>query len=234
MNKTKLPTIYIAMPCYDSVKINTMLSIAKLAKQLTKSGVTWQMDTFKSPYISNARNTLTCLFLKSNYDYLLFIDSDVEFEPEAIIRMLVTKKDIILTPYRVKYPEDPNKIKYTVSFADDKNVSILPGDIVEIKQGPAGIMLIHRKVFEALMKTHPRLKIKHPFKKESDPDLYNFWDTTFNLDKGLWKGEDLSFCDLAREAGFKIYANIKSNTIHHGNFGWKGKFEDSLKRKANK
>ena len=104
MNKTKLPTIYIAMPCYDSVKINTMLSIAKLAKQLTKSGVTWQMDTFKSPYISNARNTLTCLFLKSNYDYLLFIDSDVEFEPEAIIRMLVTKKDIILTPLPRQVP----------------------------------------------------------------------------------------------------------------------------------
>ena len=30
---------------------------------------------------------------------------------------------------------------------------------------------------------------------------------------------------------FKIYANIKSETTHHGNFGWKGKFGDSLEIK---
>ena len=232
MNKTKLPTIYIAMACYDTVKINTMISMTKLVKELTKAGLEWQIETVKSPYVSKARNTLTALFLRSKYDYLLFIDADVEFEPEAVIRMLVTKKDIILTPYRVKFPHDPNLTKYSISFPDDDKVPILPGDIVEIAEGPAGLLLIHRKVFEFLMDSCPRLKIKHPFRKESDPYLYNFWDTTFDMDNGLWRGEDISFCRLARDYGFKIYANIKSNTVHHGNFGWKGKFEDSLEGKS--
>jgi glycosyltransferase involved in cell wall biosynthesis len=178
--------------------------------------------------VSKARNALTALFLRSKYDYLLFIDADVEFNPEAVIRMLVTKKDIILTPYRVKFPQDVNIAKYSVSFPDDKNVSILPGDLVEISEGPAGLMLIHRKVFEFLMDSCPRLKIKHPFQKESDPYLYNFWDTTFDMDNGLWRGEDISFCRLARDYGFKIYANIKSQTTHHGSYGWPGKFEDAL------
>ena len=123
MNKTQPPTIYIGMPCYDSVKINTMLSVVKLVKEFTKAGLEWKMDTLKSPYISNARNGLTCLFLQSDYDYLLFIDSDVEFKPEAVIKMLITKKDVVLTPYRVKIPEDPSSIKYTVSFEDDKKIS---------------------------------------------------------------------------------------------------------------
>ena len=234
MNQTKLPTIYIAMACYDTVKINTMISMTKLVKELTKAGLEWQIETVKSPYVSKARNALTALFLRSKYDYLLFIDADVEFKPEAVIRMLVTKKDIILTPYRVKFPHDPNLTKYSISFPDDNKVPILPGDIVEIAEGPAGLMLIKRKVFEFLMDSCTRLKIKHPFKKESDPYLYNFWDTTFDMDQGLWRGEDISFCRLARDYGFKIYANIKSETTHHGNFGWKGKFEDSLKGTTHK
>ena len=226
----KPPKIYIAMACYDSVKINTMLSVTRLVKEFTKAGLEWQIETVKSPYVSKARNALTALFLRSKYDYLLFIDADVEFNPEAVIRMLVTKKDIILTPYRVKFSQDVNFTKYSVSFPDDKNVTILPGDLVEISEGPAGLMLIHRKVFEFLMDSCPRLKIKHPFKKESDPYLYNFWDTTFDLDRGLWRGEDISFCRLARDYGFKIYANIKSRITHHGSYGWTGRLEDVLKK----
>tara|TARA_R100000008_G_C3571731_1_gene162585 strand:+ start:175 stop:873 length:699 start_codon:yes stop_codon:yes gene_type:complete len=226
--KEQPPKIYIAMACYDSVKINTMLSVVKLAKELTKAGLKWQIETVKTPYISKARNTLTALFLRSKYDYLLFIDADVEFKPEAMIRMLVTKKDIILTPYRVKLPHDSSLIKYTVSFPDDKNVPILTGDLVEIEEGPAGLMLIHRRVFESLMDSCTHLKINHPDKKKSDPYLYNFWDTTFDMDEGLWRGEDISFCRLARKAGFQIFANIKSITTHHGTYGWTGKFEDAL------
>ena len=94
--KEQPPKIYIAMACYDSVKINTMLSVTKLVKEFTKAGLEWQIETVKSPYVSKARNALTALFLRSKYDYLLFIDADVEFNPEAVIRMLVTKKDIIL------------------------------------------------------------------------------------------------------------------------------------------
>ena len=62
--------------------------------------------------------------------------------------------------------------------------------------------------------------------------MYNFWDTTFSLKTGEWKGEDLSFCALARGAGFKIYANLDSETTHHGPWGGKGRFGDSLKIKT--
>ena len=96
------PSVFIAMPCYDSVKINTMLSVIKLVQQLAKSGIEVGINTMKSPLIHQARNYLTSVFLTTQYQYLLFIDSDVEFEPEAVVRMLVAKKRIICTPYRVK------------------------------------------------------------------------------------------------------------------------------------
>jgi glycosyltransferase involved in cell wall biosynthesis len=188
---------------------------------------------------------VTCGFLHSQYDYLLFIDSDVEFEPEAVYRMLIAKKDVVCTPYRLKTVEDPTKSKYSITFKDKKQVIVLPGDLVEIEQGPAGIMLIHRSVFETLMEKHPELKINFPDSNrksmneeimggqtKEDPVknfMYNFWDTTFNLKTGEWKGEDLSFCDLVLKNEFKIYANVVSTTGHYGTYGWKGTFKDNFK-----
>ena len=222
------PSVYIAMPRYDSVKINTMLSVIKLVQQLARSGIKVGINTMKSPLIHQARNYLTSVFLTTEYQYLLFIDSDVEFEPESVMRMLVAKKRIVCTPYRVK-AEKLDKHIYTVEFKDPKNIPIMPGGLVEIEAGPTGLMLIERMVFERIIKNHPELKIKNeamPNPGKSHEFYYNFFDFGFN--DGYATGEDISFCRLARENDFKIYANTESTTQHHGSWAWEGKFGDSL------
>jgi len=226
------PSVFIAMPCYDSVKINTMLSIFQLIQHLGRSKVEVGINTMKSPLIHQARNYLTSVFLTTDYTHLLFIDSDVEFGAEAGLRMLVADKDIITTPYRTKNP-DLNTSTYTVKFPDPKVIPILPGGLVEIEAGPTGLMLIHRKVFEKIIKNRPDLKIKNSANqalKETDKShsfYYNFFD--FAFEDGYTWGEDVSFCKLARANGSKLYANIESPTAHRGEFAWTGKFGDSLK-----
>ena len=222
------PSVYIAMPCYDSVKINTMLSVIKLVEQFRYSGVKMGINTMKSPLIHQARNYLTSVFLTTEYQYLLFIDSDVEFEPDAVFRMLVAKKDIICTPYRVK-SEQLDKHIYTVEFKDPKNIPFLPGGLVELEAGPTGLMLIDRMVFEKIIKNRPDLKIKNRATPSADKSLefyYNFFD--FGFDNHYATGEDISFCKLAKENDFKIYANTESTTKHHGSYAWEGKFKESL------
>jgi len=222
------PSVYIAMPCYDSVKINTMLSVIKLVEQLRHSGIRMGINTMRSPLIHQARNYLTSVFLTTEYQYLLFIDSDVEFEAEAVLRMLVAKKDIICTPYRTKN-EELTKHTYTVEFRDPKHIPFLPGGLVEIEAGPTGLMLIDRKVFEKIIKNHPDLKIKNKALRTAEKShefYYNFFE--FKFSDGYSMGEDISFCQLARENNFKIYANTESWTKHHGSYAWEGKFGDSL------
>ena len=219
------------MPCYDSVKINTMISIAKLVKELTMAGLKFELNTMKSPYIAYARNILTARFLQREEDYLLFIDSDLEFEPECVLKMLITEKDVICTPYRVKTNE-PDSVKYTVSIQDPKNVKIFQGGLVEIDNGPAGMMLIKRTVFEKMIKDYPDKEIKVNTNEDTFPNdlrVYNFWDSNFK--DGVWKGEDIYFCDLARQSGFKVFANLDSTLTHHGSFGYKGKYGDVFKMK---
>ena len=183
----KRPSIHIAMPCYYSVKINTMISIVKLVKELTMAGLKFQINTMKSPYIAYARNILTAKFLQREEDYLLFIDSDLEFEPECVLKMLITEKDVICTPYRVKTNE-PDSVKYTVSIQDPKNVKIFQGGLVEIDNGPAGMMLIKRTVFEKMIKDYPDKEIKVNTNEDTFPNdlrVYNFWDSNFK--DGVWK-----------------------------------------------
>jgi len=226
------PSVFIAMPCYDSVKINTMLSIFQLIQHLGTSKVEVGINTMKSPLIHQARNYLTSVFLTTEYTHLLFIDSDVEFQPEAGLRMLVADKDIITTPYRAKNPDIATHT-YTVKFPDPKVIPILPGGLVEIEAGPTGLMLIKRTVFEKIIKNRPDLKIKNSVNqalKETEKShslYYNFFD--FAFEDGYTWGEDVSFCKLARKEGFKLYANTESPTAHRGEYAWVGKFGDSLK-----
>ena len=235
------PKVYIATPCYDSMRVETTVSLIDTFSTLGRSGVECKFKSIKSSLVTHGRNLLTCGFLDSGFDYMLFVDADVEFQPEAVARMLVPKKDIICTPYRVK----EESIKYAVKFKDPDFIKIEPFDLVEIDEGPAGLMMIHRKVFERLMDKHPELKINfdEPTRKKMNKEIgaiedaidrymYNFWDTTFGLDTGEWKGEDLAFCNRATEAGFKIYANLDSGTTHHGSWGFQGKFGDSLVKKT--
>ena len=237
----KKPKVFIVMPCYDSMRVETCISLLNTYSALAKAGVECKFKSVKSSLVTHARNLSTAAFLHSGFDYMLFVDADVEFPAEAVLRMLVPQKDIVCTPYRVK--NKPNVMDHAVSFPDPDFIKILPWDLVEISGGPAGLMLISRKVFEKLMEDNPKLQCKFPddarakmnaeIGTETDAaaqHMWNFWDTSFKDQE--WKGKDLAFCDLAVKSGFKLYANLDSWTTHHGTYGWRGKFGDSLTKKA--
>jgi len=242
MKKAK-PKVYVAMPCYGDMKVETCVSLMDTFSALGGSGIECKFKSVKSSLVTHGRNLLTAGFLNSGFDYMLFVDADVEFSPEAVMRMLVPEKDIICTPYRNK--EDPWIDRYSVKFKDKNNIKILEWDLAEIEEGPAGLMLIHRRVFKRLMEKYPRLKInfdkvtREKMNKEIgakedaiEKYMYNFWDTSFEGHQ--WKGEDLAFCNLVKGAGFNIYANLDSWTTHHGSYGWKGRFGDYLVNKKAK
>ena len=170
--KTK-PKVYVAMPCYDSVRVETMVSLLDTFSTLGQNGIEAKFKSVRSSLVTHARNLLTCGFMNSNFDYMLYVDADIEFQPEAVLRMLVPEEFIVCTPYRVK--ED--KMKYAVKFKDPDKIKILPWDMVELDEGPAGLMLIHRIVFERLIDKHPELKIN--FDKETRKKMN--WVARFTL-----------------------------------------------------
>ena len=93
--------------------------------------------------------------------------------------MLVAKKRIICTPYRVKAKKLDKHI-YTVEFKEPKNIPILPGGLVELEAGPTGLMLIDRVVFERIITNHPNLKIKNKATPTADKS-HEFYTTSLTL-----------------------------------------------------
>ena len=237
------PTVFVALPCYDMMKVETCLSLLNLFNKFTMHNIPAEFRTAKSPYISHCRNLLTAGFLHSKKDFLLFVDADMQFGADSVFRMLAADYPISCTPYRLK--DATLKESYPVSFDNYDKIEITDKGFVEITSGPTGLMLIHRSVFTKLQLEHPHLQIKFPEEKKKDINaeimgaeatgedpasdcLWNFFDTSF--EDNLFKGEDIAFCELARKSNFKIHANIDSTTIHHGPYGYKGKFKDALER----
>ena len=172
---------------------------------------------------------LTALFLESGFDYQLFVDADLEFEPDVVGRMILAKKDAICVPYRKKTQDQV--LKFSIEFNDPTNIEVDEKGIVELKMGPAGLTLIHRSVYEKLIKDNPNLKIKQKeiISEKANSYFYNFWDTTFTKD-GTWWGEDVNFCNLIKKSGFKFYGVVDGQTTHHGSYGWTGSLKDGFKK----
>ena len=226
---SKVPSVFVSLPAYDTMQVPTCLSLVKLFNKFTLAKIKAEIGTFKCPYVSYGRNVLTALFLESGFDYQLFVDADLEFEPDVVGRMILAKKDAICVPYRKKTQDQV--LKFSIEFNDPTNIEVDEKGIVELKMGPAGLTLIHRSVYEKLIKDNPDLKIKQKeiISEKANSYFYNFWDTTFTKD-GTWWGEDVNFCNLIRKSGFKFYGVVDGQTTHHGLFGWTGSLKDGFKK----
>ena len=225
----KVPSVFVSLPAYDTMQVPTCLSLVKLFNKFTLAKIKAEIGTFKCPYVSYGRNVLTALFLESGFDYQLFVDADLEFEPEVVGRMILAKKDAICVPYRKKTQDQV--LKFSIEFNDPTNIEVDEKGIVELKMGPAGLTLIHRSVYEKLIKDNPDLKIKQKeiISEKANSYFYNFWDTSFTKD-GTWWGEDVNFCNLIKKSGFKFYGVVDGQTTHYGSHGWTGSLKDGFKK----
>ena len=225
----KIPSIFVSLPAYDTMQVPTCLSLVKLFNKFTLAKIKAEIGTFKCPYVSYGRNVLTALFLESGFDYQLFVDADLEFEPDVVGRMILAKKDAICVPYRKKTQD--HVVKFSVDFSNPLDIQVDEKGIVELKVGPAGLTLIHRSVYEKLIKDNPHLKInqKEIISEKANSYFYNFWDTTFTKD-GTWGGEDVNFCNLIKKSGFKFYGVVDGKTTHYGSYGWTGSLSDGFKK----
>ena len=142
---SKVPSVFVSLPAYDTMQVPTCLSLVKLFNKFTLAKIKAEIGTFKCPYVSYGRNVLTALFLESGFDYQLFVDADLEFEPDVVGRMILAKKDAICVPYRKKTQDQV--LKFSIEFNDPTNIEVDEKGIVELKMGPAGLTLIHRSVY---------------------------------------------------------------------------------------
>lgn len=200
--------------------------------------------TFES-LISRGRNAAVAHFLSSHdATHILFIDSDIEFEPEDVLRMLHVNQPVVCAGYAQKFfaeslmkdvfgqpvtPANPFELCTKTSIHLKRNLDgSLPGPapVMEVEYATTGFLLIQRGVFEHLMKKHPERKFMNDIDgyMSADPQyFYDFFPVHIHPETRRYESEDYGFSRLWRESGgingdnkATIYAVTTIPLKHHG------------------
>ena len=91
------PTLLIAVPAYGgSIKAPCVQSLLALQKALVKQGIKSAFDFTSYAEITAVRNLLATRMLRTpDATHLLFIDSDMQFVPETVFRLIAAQKPVI-------------------------------------------------------------------------------------------------------------------------------------------
>jgi hypothetical protein len=204
----------IAVPAYTGqICVQTAHSIDQALAILREAGVV--VDTHYAAgccYIDHARNLMVHDFLKSDATDMLFVDADVGFGMDAILRSVRAERPVV----GGVYPKKNSKNEFPVAVAADEIWADREG-LIECAMVPTGFLRINRAVFEA-MAPH----VETYYHNDGDPDLKAFFKT--EIIDGVYWGEDPNFCRKWRALGGKVHALAEAEFGHVGTHEWRGKW----------
>lgn len=193
-----------------------------------------------NPYISAARATMLRKALDAKADDVIFIDADVSWRPEDMIKLLKTDGDVVVGTYRFKNgdadditgrgaPKDGDW--YMGGYLPDAlgRPQVREDGAIKMEGAPAGFLRITRAAVNLLMEKYPELCYGERHAQHFD--LFNH-----GAHKGLWFGEDMAFCRRWRDIGETIWCQPDMNIDHHGAEGrhgedaqvWRGNYHRYL------
>ena len=243
--EAKKPVVFIATPMYGGQCAGWYTqSILEMVNIFGQNGVQAQFSfMFNESLITRARNALAHQFLKTNATHLMFIDSDIKFNPNDIIKMLNADKEIICGIYPKKeinwhtvkqamdkqVPQDQLKhhtgsfVVNLVNYAGEVTVPV--NEPVEIFNGGTGFMLIKREAFETLADKVPEYSNDvgdlSGQMKEAEK-IKEFFATSIEPETNRLLSEDYHFCRIYRLAGGKVWAAPWAHLGHMGSYLFEG------------
>ena len=105
LEKLREHNVFFATPCYGGMLTDQFfLSMFRASQTLMRHGINFRVTTLRNEsLVTRARNILTAMFLESDCSHLLFIDSDIEFDSDSILRALAYDKPIMAAAYPKKH-----------------------------------------------------------------------------------------------------------------------------------
>ena len=217
--------VHICMPCYGGMlNESTFMSFIKWANTCKQLGIDWTVETLvNESLISRGRNTLTAKFLHNkDSTHLMFIDSDIGWEPWHLLVMLNRDVDVI----GGLYPMKSLPIKWCVNGFDGAEEG--PDHLQEVSKTGTGFLLIKRHVFEKL-DAHPAVKsfandIGLP--ADLNPYMKTYFDTAVR--EGRYYSEDWTFCENWRDIGGKVWVDKRVLLRHSGHYVYDYAAQDNV------
>src|SRR6056300_1985705 len=238
--------LFLSTPCYGGLCLDKyMISIIKLQLLLIQKGIQLMIDTTENEsLVHRARNVAVGRFMqKTDADYFMFIDADVDFDPQAVVTLLESGHDISVACYPKKCVMW-DQARDAIKKGDDRNMAMLSSSLVvnigsarrsvengfiEVLDGPTGFMLIKRDVFKKLEEKFPELWCKNDHQNRDFDDYHACFDCMIDPVSKRYLSEDYAFCRRWQQCDGKIYADVNTTLGHVGNLPFSGCLNDRLK-----
>lgn len=194
----KMPKIYIAIPAMNEVYTEFANDLAHTTAFLARMNIETHLGFSIGSVITVGRRALVEQFLKTDCDYLWWLDSDMKFPPDTAIKLMNRNKDIVGCNYRRRRFPDASFVTLVGELGNfkalettDKSPPLELCDAI-----PHGCVLIKRRVYEKMAKPYYVQEWRNDIDREISEDVY------FSL--------------KAKESGFEIWIDHDiSRSISH-------------------
>jgi hypothetical protein len=234
--------LVVATPCFGGqISVVYAASLFKLQQRVRAYSDFNLKILFKDgdALITRARASLVSQFLDDpSATHLLFVDADIGFEPEQVLRLIQCGADMCAAVYPVKRI-DWDKVKKSVEAArpnpgaaalhyvfevEDPNAAVTSAGFVKVRYAGTGFLMIRRAALERLCAHYPQLR----YRRDHSLDAATASGNRFALfecmiaEDGTYLSEDFAFCKRWTDIGGEIWADLDSKLNHVGPMTFSG------------
>ena len=242
---------FIATPCYGGQLTEPYFrSVIKLMTFFNGHKIPLAFGTIANEsLVTRARNVLLAYFLNSDYTHLMFIDADIEFQVDDILKLWMHDKEVVVGAYPKKGVNwnhikeailmDPSKqhtsqqigalgSDYAINFQfidkDRKQVGVENG-LIKLHDAGTGFMMIKRDAILKLIKEYPEMKYNNDVQMggvDLKDHFYALFDTMIDPVDKRYLSEDYTFCRRWQGMKGDIWLDPSISLNHYGSFCFQG------------
>lgn len=223
-----MPKLFIATPCYGSqLHAAYVSSLLETRNSLAAHSIEHvaQFEPNDS-LVPRARCVLVARFLETDCDRMLFIDGDLGWKGDDVIRLLCALESEDIEVACGIYPRKTRELSFPVNFAIDADNCLTWHDetgYVEIKDAPTGFLMFKRSVIEKMISAYPERQCQ--FHDQPNGQEYALFDCFIDPDTRHYLSEDFGFSRLWQRIGGRIWADPKISLAHFGQWKYTGSIE---------
>lgn len=234
--------VFVSTPCYGGVCLQAYAeSMLNLQRLCAIKGIQLLIDTTENEsLITRARNISIARFLyKSDADFFIFIDADIHFAAESVIRLIESGHDVAVAVYPKKVIMW-NQADEAVQNGDTRDLARLSSSLVmnfkyakskiedgftEVLDGPTGFMCIKRSVIVTMYEKYKNLMCVNDHQNRDLEEYCAIFDCLIDPDNRRYLSEDYAFCRRWQLIGGKIHADVTTVLGHVGTLRFNGSFQ---------
>jgi hypothetical protein len=213
--------VMFGVPCYGgALSTATLHGLLSTQRALLARRIRFECaTTANESLVTRARNSIVAHFLVSSCSHLFFVDADIGFGAEAVLRILAHDRPVMGGLYLLKRPE-------TVAWAAEWERGpdgTVPRDsetgAVRVQAIGTGFLCLRRDALEQLVAAFPETRYfpqGAPPRAPWEAQCYALFETGVDPASGTYVGEDYRFCARWRSIGGEIWCDPAILLDHHG------------------